>query len=258
MLADSHCHLNCLDLSPHQQELSKAIQAARHNDVSYMLCVAIDEEHWPQLFDIAEQDSKIYASVGVHPNEMEGHDPSLAELIQAAAHPRVVAIGETGLDYYRSEAAHIPEQQARFRRHIAAAKQCNKPIIIHMRDAAADTLRIMREENAAEVGGVMHCFTDTWEVAKQAIDLNFYISFSGIVTFKNATDLQAVAKLVPLERLLIETDAPYLAPAPHRGKPNEPAYLKHTAEFLATLRGIDYETLAKATTQNFLNLFKLG
>jgi len=257
MLADSHCHLNCLDLTQYQLQLTNAIQAARQNDVSYMLCVAIDHEHWPQLFDIAASDPKIFASVGVHPNEWGGYDPSVTELMAAAQLPRVVAVGETGLDYFRSEASNFSQQQARFRRHIAAAKQANKPLIIHMRDADEDTLRIMREENVRDIGGVMHCFTSTWEVAKQALDLNFYISFSGIVTFKNATELQQVATQVPLNRLLIETDAPYLAPTPLRGKPNVPAYLKYTAEFLAQLRMLDYAELANITTENFLQLFRL-
>jgi TatD DNase family protein len=256
MLVDSHCHLNCLDLSEHQQQLPQALRAADDQGIKYMLCVAIDFEHWSEVLSIAQAANNIFASIGVHPNEWEGYDPSVDELVAHAKHEKVIAIGETGLDFYRSAPENLAQQRDRFRRHIAAAKISQKPLIIHMREADADTIQILREEQADTIGGVMHCFTSTAEVAKQALDLNFYISISGIVTFKNAQALQQVAKTIPLDRLLIETDAPYLAPMPLRGKSNEPAYLKHTAEFLAQLRGIDFETFSETTTNNFFNLFK--
>jgi TatD DNase family protein len=191
----------------------------------------------------------------VHPNEREGREPSVEDLTGLADDARVVAIGETGLDYYRSQ-GDMAWQQERFRRHIRAAKISGKPLIIHTREAAADTLRIMREEQAQDIGGVMHCFTESWEVARAALDLNFHISFSGIVTFRNAEALREVAKQVPQDRLLIETDAPYLAPVPFRGKTNEPAYVKHVAECLAMLRATSFEDIAAHTTRNFFGLFR--
>jgi TatD DNase family protein len=255
MLVDSHCHLDCLDLSAYAGDSTQAIQAAQANDVSHMLCVSIDLENFPKVLAFAEQYANIYASVGVHPNELEARQPQSSELIQLAQHPKVIAIGETGLDYYRTDKDGSTQQQHNFHQHIQAAKTTNKPLIIHMRDAAEDTLHIMRETQAAQVGGVMHCFTETWEVAQRAIELNFCISISGIVTFKNAHTIQEVAQKVPLDRLLIETDAPYLAPVPMRGKPNEPSYLHHTAKFIAELRGISYAELAQATSDNFFKLF---
>jgi TatD DNase family protein len=197
----------------------------------------------------------VFASVGVHPNEREIHDPTAGELIALAADPRVVAIGETGLDYYRSK-GDMRWQQERFRQHIRAAKACGKPLIIHTREAAADTLRLMQEEGAREIGGVMHCFTESSEVARAALDMGFYISFSGIVTFANANALRDVARQVPADRLLVETDAPYLAPVPHRGRTNEPAYVRHVAECLSKLRAVSFETLAQQTTDNFFSLFR--
>ncbi len=251
---DSHCHLDCLDLTPYEGKLDGAIQAAYAKQVKHMLCVCITLVNFPQVLQIAEAYDNIHASLGVHPNEAVDTEPSAAELIELANHPKVVAIGETGLDYFRLE-GEKEAQQLRFRRHIQTAIATNKPLIIHTRDAREDTITLMKEEHAEKVGGVMHCFTETWEMAEQAMALGFYISFSGIVTFKNATALQDVAKRMPLDRMLIETDSPYLAPVPLRGKKNEPAYVPYVAEFLAELRGEALETIAKHTTQNYFDLF---
>ncbi|RJQ41109.1 MAG: TatD family deoxyribonuclease [Dehalococcoidia bacterium] len=251
-LVDSHCHL---DFEPLGDQLAEVLTRARGNGVGHMLCVSVTLENYPKIQAIAEQHSHIFSSVGVHPNEREGRDPDVDELVTLAANPRVVAIGETGLDYYRSQ-GDMGWQQDRFRRHIQAARQARKPLIIHTRDAAADTLAILREENAAEAGAVMHCFTESWDVAKAAMDLGFYISFSGIVTFANAAALREVAAKVPDDRLLVETDSPYLAPVPYRGKTNEPAYVRHVAERLAEVRGVSFDHIADVTTQNFFNLFQ--
>lgn len=256
MLIDSHCHLNMLDLSPYNGNLDAAINAAKEQGVGHMLCVSVDLEHLPEILKIAERYNDISATVGVHPNEKLEHTLTPEDLIPLAKHAKVVGIGETGLDYYRSE-GDLEWQRERFRCHIAVAKYLSKPLIIHTRQASADTLQILRDEQAALAGGVMHCFTETWEVAKQALDLGFYISFSGILTFKNALDLQEVAKKVPLDRILIETDAPYLAPMPHRGRPNEPAYVKYVALQLAELKKLTFATIAQQTTDNFLTLFKI-
>lgn len=249
MLVDSHCHIPLMDA-----DVDAVLDAARENDVAYMLCVAIDLETWPQLVDLTRRHDHLFASVGVHPNTQTSDEPGAEMLAQLAGEEGVIAIGETGIDYYRSE-GDLEWQRNRFRTHIRAARRAKTPLIIHSRDSGGDTTRILEEEGAEEVGGVMHCFVDDWETAKQAMDLNFCISFSGIVTFKNAREVQAVARRVPLDRLLIETDAPYLAPVPYRGKPNQPAYVKHTAEFLAELRGETYAELAAATTENFFRLF---
>lgn len=255
-LVDSHCHLDCLDLGPWNGKIDGALESARENGVGHMLCVAINMENFPKVLALAEQYETVTASVGVHPNEREGHDPDVDELMKLAAHPSVVAIGETGLDYFRSE-GDLDWQRERFRRHIAAAKLTNKPLIIHTRESTADTLKILREERAEEVGGVMHCFVDDWETAKQAMDMNFYISFSGIVTFKSAVTVKEVAAKVPDDRLLVETDSPYLAPVPFRGKSNQPAYVRYVAEHIAELRNTDLEVIAEKTTHNFFTLFKI-
>lgn len=231
------------------------LAAAKEQGVSHFLCVAIDLETYPELLELARRYPQVFASVGVHPNTSTDHEPSAAELAQLASDPEVVAIGETGLDYYRSS-GDLKWQRDRFRTHIDAARQADKPLIIHSRDARGDTTRLLKEEGAEAVGGVMHCFVDDWHTAQEAMDLGFYISFSGIVTFKNAKEVQDVARQIPLDRLLVETDAPYLAPMPYRGKPNQPAYVYHTARFLAELRGEDFEKLAGQTTENFFNLFK--
>lgn len=258
MLIDSHCHLDRLDLTPFNNDLAQALQAARDNDVSAFLCVAIDRGNIPAVLGIAEAHADVFASVGVHPNAEEeaGRPVTADELIELARHPKVIAIGETGLDYFRSE-GDLAWQHERFRQHIRAAIASGKPLIIHSREAAADTIRMMREEGAERIGGIMHCFVEDWETARQAIEMGFYISFSGIVTFKNASALQEVARKVPAQWLLVETDSPYLAPVPYRGKSNQPMYVRNVAEFLAQLRGEDYQQLAATTTANFRRLFVL-
>jgi TatD DNase family protein len=255
MLVDSHCHLDMLDLSSFAGGLDGVLAAAREHDVGHMLCVSVNLEDFPAMLSLVEERDEVSVSVGVHPNERDGHDPSVRELIELASHRKIVAIGETGLDYYRSE-GDLSWQRERFRRHISAARQSNKPVIVHSRDAREDTLDILEEERAGEVGGVMHCFTGDWDMAQRAMTLNFHISFSGIVTFNSARELQEIARELPLERLLVETDCPYLAPVPHRGKPNQPAWTRHVAEFIAQMRGIPYEMLAEATTRNFNALFR--
>lgn len=250
-LVDSHCHVN---FEPLRNDLAAVLQRARDNGVSHMLCVGVTLEDLPQVLELAHRYSHIFASVGVHPNERQGREPEVGELAALADDPRVVAIGETGLDYFRSQ-GDLGWQQQRFRRHIRAARECGKPLIVHMRDAAEDTLRIMQEEAASEVGGVMHCFTGSWDVAARAVELNFHVSFSGIVTFKNAEALRAVAARLPAQRLLVETDSPYLAPVPYRGKTNEPAFVRHVAEQVAQLRGLELAELGRLTTDNFFSLF---
>lgn len=225
-----------------------------NNQVTEVLCVSVDLQNLPQILTLAEQNQNIYASVGVHPDYEQVEEPTQAQLITLAKHPKVVAIGETGLDYFRLQ-GDLEWQRNRFRTHIRAAVECSKPLIIHTRSASEDTLRLMQEENAYKASGVMHCFTESLEVALAAIEMDFYISFSGIVTFKKALELKEVAKRIPLERMLIETDSPYLAPVPHRGKLNQPAYVKHVAEEIARLRGITVEEVGEATTENFRKLF---
>lgn len=258
MLIDSHCHLNMLDLTDFEQDLQTVIAKARANDVSRMLTVCVTLEDLPKIEAIAEQFPEVYTSVGVHPNEKTPNEPDTNDLVRLAAYPACIAIGETGLDYFRIESeAEQAQQQQRFRNHIRAALAAQKPLIIHTRQASADTIRIMQEEKAQDIGGVMHCFTEDWTVAQQALDLNFYISFSGILTFKSAIDLQETAKKVPVDRMLIETDSPYLAPVPFRGKQNHPALVKEVAMALATLRGMTYAEIATATTANFYRCFRV-
>ena len=252
MLVDSHCHI---DFEDYSGRIPQVLEAMARNEVSHALCVCVNLADFPKLLALAQRHEQLFASVGVHPDQAEDASPKVGELIERAGLPKIVAIGETGLDYYRQN-GDLEWQRMRFRTHIRAARECGKPLIIHTRDAGEDTLRIMREEQADEVGGVMHCFTETMEVAKAAMELNFYISFSGIVTFKNAAAIKDVAKTVPLERMLIETDAPYLAPVPHRGKTNEPAWVRHVAEEIARLRGISLQTVAEVTTANFFRLFR--
>jgi TatD DNase family protein len=252
MFVDSHCHLDFPGLLEHETELIAAMAAG---GVGHALCVNVRLEDFPRVLALVERHSVLSASVGVHPDNQDVEEPDEAQLVRLAAHPRVVAIGETGLDYHWHKDA--PQwQRDRFRTHIRAARSCGKPLIIHTRDAAADTLRLMREEGAAEAGGVMHCFTESVEVARAALDLGFHISFSGIVTFRNATELKKVACHVPLDRLLIETDAPYLAPVPHRGRTNQPAWVVHVAEEIARLRKIPLQAVETATTENFYRLFR--
>ncbi len=253
MFVDSHCHLSFPELAGDLAGVLARMQAAR---VEAALNVCTTLEEFPRVLAAADSAPNLYASAGVHPDTTGTAEPSVADLLRLAEHPKVVAIGETGLDYYR-----LPEpldwQRERFRVHIRAARACGKPLIIHTRAAAADTLRLMREEGADQVGGVMHCFTETVEVARQAMDLGFHISFSGIVTFKNARELQSAALTVPLDRLLIETDAPYLAPVPHRGKQNEPSFVPHVAAKLAELHGLDVGEIATQSTENFYRLFNI-
>jgi len=258
ILVDSHCHLDRLDLSPWNGDVNGAINSAVEQGIGHFLCVAIDLENFPNILNLARKNERVSVSVGVHPNETEGRDPEVDELVKLADDPAVVAIGETGLDYFRSHGekeSDLDWQRLRFRRHIAAARQTGKPLIIHMRDATQDTLRILREEKADEVGGVMHCFVENWEIAQQAMSLNFDISFSGIVTFKSAADLKEVAEKMPIDRMLIETDSPYLAPVPYRGKPNYPSYVKHVAECIAELRSVSWQDIAYSTTENFYRRF---
>lgn len=254
MLVDSHCHLDRVDLKHYEGDFARFVEATREAGVSHMLCVSIDLENYPAMLALVEPFDDISVSVGVHPNDKDRKEPTPEELVQLATHPKNVAIGETGLDYYYGD-GDMSWQQDRFRRHIQAARAAQKPLIIHTRDAREDTLGIMQEEGAREAGGVMHCFTETWEMAKAAMDMGFYISFSGIVTFKNAEALRDVARQVPLEQMLIETDSPYLAPIPHRGKPNQPMHVTHVCQAIADLRGIERDELAQITSDNFYRLF---
>jgi TatD DNase family protein len=257
MLVDSHCHLDRLDLTHHNGSLDSALQAARALGVEHMLCVSIDLDNFKNVLDIAQRYDNVHASVGIHPTEILAVEPSVSTLAELAQDKKIVAIGETGLDYYRSE-GDVEWQRQRFRNHIQAAKTVNKPLIIHTRQARADTINIMREEGADNVGGVMHCFTEDWDTAKKAMDLGFYISFSGIVTFANAKELKDLATKIPLDRMLIETDSPYLAPVPFRGKSNEPAYVRYVAEHIAELRNVPWTTIAEKTTENYFKLFKIS
>jgi TatD DNase family protein len=253
-MIDSHCHLDRLDLDKLGCSLESVLTQAEQQGVSHMLCVSITLEDFPQVLDLAQRYPQVYASVGVHPNEPDCHDPDSDELVALADNPRVIAIGETGLDYFRS-VGDLEWQRQRFRQHIHAARQCGKPLIIHTRDAEEDTLNIMREEKASQAGGVMHCFTGSQAMADAALAEGFYISFSGIVTFNNASALQEVATRVPGDRLLIETDSPYLTPSPLRGKPNQPGNVRLVAEKLAHLRGVSPEEIMQITSDNFFNLF---
>ena len=257
MLVDSHCHLDRLDLSACSGSLQAALDAARARGVGHFLCIGVSAANAAAVKLVAEQYPDVHCSVGVHPLDLEpGAAPALDWLLGELAHPRVVAIGETGLDYhYEPEAAAL--QQASFALHLEAAKITGKPVIVHTREARADTLALLREA-ALPQAGVLHCFTEDWEMARAALDLGFYISLSGIVTFRNAEALRDVARQIPSDRLLVETDAPYLAPVPHRGKPNLPQYVREVAEYLAVLRGVSYETLVEQTGDNFFRLFPLA
>lgn len=225
-------------------------------NVTHAMCISVTYPEWPSVVALAERHANIYATAGVHPDYEDIEEPTVASLLERAQHPKVQAIGETGLDYYRLK-GDLEWQRERFRTHIRAARECGKPLVIHTRSASEDTLRIMREERADEVGGVMHCFTESWDVASASIDLGFHISFSGIVSFKTAADLREVAKKVPLERMLIETDSPYLAPVPFRGRRNEPSYVPHVAAAIAAVRETDVETIGRVTGQNFFSLFRV-
>lgn len=257
MLIDSHCHLDRLDLAAHGGSLDTALDAARAAGVGHFLCIGVSADNAATVKSLAERYADVDCSVGVHPLDLQpGAEPALDWLLGELVHPKVVAIGETGLDYhYEPESAAL--QQASFRLHLDAARITGKPVIVHTREARADTLALLREA-ALPQAGVLHCFTEDWEMAKAALDIGFYISLSGIVTFRNAEALREVARQVPADRLLVETDSPYLAPVPHRGKPNLPQYVREVAEYLAVLRGVSYETLAEQTSSNFKRLFPLA
>lgn len=255
MLVDSHCHLTLLDLAKYGGSVDSVLTTAQQQGVGYFLCVSVDLETFPAILKLAQTYEQVFASVGIHPNTPSDQELSLERLIELARIPEVIAVGETGLDYFRGQ-GDLEWQRQRFRVHIAAAREVHKPLIIHTRNAAEDILQILAAEGADEVGGVMHCFVEDWAIAQKAMDLSFYISFSGIVTFRNAREVQEVAKRVPLDRLLVETDSPYLAPVPHRGKDNQPAYVRYVAEYIAGLRGIPLSELREATTGNFFRLFK--
>lgn len=251
MLVDSHCHIDFPDLA---DSLPQVLGLMQDNDVGCAVCIGVTLEDFPRIRVLSESNRTIFASVGVHPETTGVREPSIADLVALAQHPKVIAIGETGLDYYWHKDA--PEwQRERFRVHIRAAIESGKPLVVHNREATADTLRVMAEERAGQVGGILHCFTESWDVAEAALDLGFHISLSGIVTFKNALVVKEVARRVPLDRLLVETDAPYLAPVPYRGKLNQPGYVRYVAEEIAMLRGVSYEEIASATTENFFRLF---
>ena len=251
MFVDSHCHLDFPEL---RDELPRVLDAMRENAVTHALCIGVEMNAWPGVHALALAHPNLYASVGVHPDYADLDEPTVDSLVAHARLAKVVAIGETGLDYFRLT-GDLGWQRERFRTHIRAAREAGKPLVIHTRAAADDTIAIMREERAGEAGGVMHCFTETWDVAQRALDLGFHISFSGIVTFRNAADLKDVAKRVPLDRMLIETDSPYLAPVPHRGKRNQPAWVRHVADEIAALRDVPVEAIARATSDNFFRLF---
>lgn len=251
MYVDSHCHVDFPTLAEQLPDILARMQA---NQVTQALCVSVNMPDWPRLIKLVEQHSALWASVGVHPDYEDTVEPTVEDLVALSKHRKVIAIGETGLDYFRLQ-GDLSWQRERFRCHIRAARECGLPLIIHTRASPEDTLRIMQEEAASEVGGVMHCFTESWEVAQAAMDMNFYISFSGIVTFKSASSLQDIARRIDLNRILIETDSPYLAPVPHRGKLNDPSKVIHVAEKIAELRGVTSKEIASASTNNFFNLF---
>ena len=253
MFVDSHCHLDFPELAAELPMLLDAMAAAR---VTHALCISVNLPDWPAVHALALSHANLYATVGVHPDYPDTPEPSVDALADRAARPKVVAIGETGLDYYRAT-GDLEWQRERFRTHVRAARRTGKPLVVHTRASAEDTLAIMRDEGAGDAGGVMHCFTETWDVARAALDLGFHISMSGIVTFKNARELKDVARRVPLDRLLIETDSPYLAPVPFRGKRNQPAYVAHVAAEIARLRDVPVETIAAATSANFFRLFRI-
>jgi TatD DNase family protein len=251
MFVDSHCHINFPEL---KENIAGVLSRMADNSVTHALCVSVNRQSHGEVLDLARAHSNLYASVGVHPDEPEDGDIDLKELVRLAQAKEVVAIGETGLDYYRVDGD--PEwQRERFRTHIRAARESGKPLIIHTRNAAADTINIMRSEKAGEVGGVMHCFTETYDVAAQAMEIGFMISFSGIVTFKNASELRETAKKIPMERMLIETDSPYLAPVPYRGKTNEPSFVRYVAEEIARIRELPADRVGEVTSNNFFRLF---
>ena len=252
MLIYSHCHLDML--VQEKGGIEAAIQNAKANQVDHILCISIDKASCQNVLSLVKTNNYLSASVGIHPNVDQTENFTTDELVELAKHEKVIAIGETGLDYFRNE-GDLAWQRDRFSTNIDAAKQLKKPLIIHTREARDDTMAMLENEQAREAGGIIHCFTEDWDTARRALDIGFYISLSGIVTFKNAKTLQEVAKMLPLDRILIETDSPYLAPMPHRGKTNQPAFVKHVAEFLAELRGDTVDNIASTTSANFYRLF---
>lgn len=254
MLVDSHCHLDRLKLNKYDGELDAALQAARDRGVGKMLCVGISLDNRQAVTELAETHEYVVASVGVHPLDVDAGLATESQLVEWSKHPKVVALGETGLDYYYSDETKEVQSKS-FAIHLRAASEAKLPVIVHTRDARQDTLDLIREHGNSEYAGVLHCFTESWEMASAAMDMNYYISLSGIVTFKNAEELRDVARKMPLDRLLVETDSPYLAPIPYRGKPNEPAFVREVAEFVADLKGISYEKLCEITGENFHRLF---
>lgn len=257
MFIDSHCHLDCIDLDAFDNRFDELMARIKQGDVERMLCVSINLERYARMRELVAPYAHVDVSVGVHPSDSSQHFSDVNKLIELGRDAKVVAIGETGLDYYYGKDSVVAQQES-FRTHIRAARALHKPLIIHTRDAQADTIHIMQEEQARECGGVMHCFTESWDMAQQALAEGFYISFSGIVTFKNADALREVARQVPDDRLLIETDSPYLAPIPHRGKKNYPGWVKHVAECVAQVRGTTVERIAALSTENYLRLFASG
>ena len=256
MFVDSHCHL---DFPEYAGQIPDILARMKEAQVNHAMCISVDMPDFPNVLALAESYPNLFATVGTHPDYEDTPEPTEDQLVDLAQHPKILAIGETGLDYYRMSDktyAEMEWQRDRFRTHIRAAIKVQKPLIIHTRSASEDTIRIMKEEGASQVAGVMHCFTESLEVAKVSMEQGFYISFSGIVTFKSAKDLQETCKQIPLERMLIETDSPYLAPIPNRGKTNEPSWVAHVAQFIADLKGISVEEVAKHTTNNFKTLFK--
>lgn len=254
MFVDSHCHLDRLDLSARNNSLQAVLDAARDRQVERMLCVAIDLEQFPVMMDCIRDQQHIFASVGVHPLHVNDTPVDAAQLQQLAGQQQVVALGETGLDYYYQK-DNVELQQESFIRHLQVSAATRLPVIVHTREAREDTIRILRQHGDTEVGGVLHCFTESLEMAQQALELNYLISFSGIITFRNAEPLRDVVRNIPLDRMLIETDAPYLTPVPNRGKPNEPQYVVDVAQCIADLKGVRVEEVAEITTANFDRLF---
>ncbi len=256
MFIDSHCHLDKIDLAPYQHDFAQFMTAAAQQQIEHMLCIGIDLDAYPAMVELVKPYAQISLSVGVHPNVTDSPEPEVDQLLALASDDKVIAIGETGLDYFHGS-GDLEWQKQRFRNHIQVAKTLNKPLIIHTREAGQEALDILEAEGADQVGGIIHCFTEDWAYAERALALNFYISFSGIVTFKNATAIQEVARRIPADRYLIETDSPYLAPVPYRGKPNYPLYVRYVAEMIAGLRHCRTEQVASESCDNFRRLFRL-
>lgn len=255
MFIDSHCHLDCIDLKDYKNNLSDLMKEIAANDVEHMLCVCIDLYEFDKMYDVVKDYDQISVSAGMHPTHAVGDALTVEKILHYVSRDEVVAVGETGLDYFYQKDK--PEwQQLRFRHHITAAKEVKKPVIVHTRDAGEDTIKIIKEESAKDCGGVIHCFTEDWAFAKEALDQNFYISFSGIATFKTAEQIREVVRNVPENRFLIETDSPYLAPVPMRGKQNQPAYVKYVAECVAKERNLSIEEVAAISKENFYNFLK--